>query len=242
MAEPINITSRIAARLYAVADPPTVITPRAETSEPVEGPPVTTSAVVVSRDPLLDKLKEHIVQIEAMLAYIILFFGMAVLVKTTTSPATAVTLLRGMSLAFLAGIGAVIRVTNPTSEVRNRLAAGGALAGILGMFSGVVFEALPGGISGQHGTMGGGCLGMFIGFIIGPWYFTTDKPMERGDAFDYLYERRTKSVHVANAGMIESALASSIPWYDKNSDGRRCYVKEDLDAFLKNGPSKQPPS
>ena len=191
-------------------------------------------------DPLLDKLKDHIVQIESLLAYIILFVGGSVLVESVLDADEAKHVLKFMSLAFLAGVVRVIRVTNPTSADRNRFSwasSGGALGGIV---VGAICEILTGGLTGGEGMIWGGAGGALIGGVCGDWingWGKQDKLLDRGQAFDFLYERKSKSMHVANGTLIEDALSNHIAKFDKNSDGRAWYARESLEEFVVKGPT-----
>ena len=217
-----------------------VIAPTPANEQTIDVPTPATTDNVTNRDPLLDKLKDHIVQIESLLAYIILFVGGSVLVESVLDADEAKHVLKFMSLAFLAGVVRVIRVTNPTSADRNRFSwasSGGALGGIV---VGAICEILTGGLTGGEGMIWGGAGGALIGGVCGDWingWGKQDKLLDRGQAFDFLYERKSKSMHVANGTLIEDALSNHIAKFDKNSDGRAWYARESLEEFVVKGPT-----
>lgn len=144
----------------------------------------------------------------------------------------------------LIGIGtvAMVRKANSPGSLTSRL-TGFAVFGGLGAPLGGVVGYIVGstGLSVEAGTLIGavicGCIGAAL----------SRRPessplLEKGAAFDYLYDFRLTNPGVANARLVEEAL-NKIPSFDKNDDGRRWYAKADLDRFLETStpPTIPPP-
>ncbi len=217
-----------------------VIAPTPANEQTIDVPTPTNTNKAPIRDPLIDKLKEHIVQIEAMLAYIILFMGACVLINAVVEPADSKKILKLLSVAFLAGVGAVVRVTNPSSTVRNRITSA-SVFGAVGAVLGGVLDALAHGFTAGQGMIWGGAGGAAIGTALGEWYHTDrSRPIERAVAFAYLYEKRHACRWLANPTLVQEALTSHIGSQDINEDGRKWYSYDDLDTFIKNGPRTPP--
>jgi hypothetical protein len=75
-------------------------------------------------------------------------------------------------------------------------------------------------------TVGGAIGAAFSGKLEGSPEF-----LEKGDAFDFLYDAHRKNKNVATPQLVEEAL-KQIPSFDKNDDGRHWYAKADLKQFL----------
>ena len=108
--------------------------------------------------------------------------------------------------------------------------AGGAIGGGIGLLVDIGTLGLSGGAGTLIGVVAGGALGAALGNRI-------EAPglLEKGDAFEFLYAAHSKNPKVANAQLVEQAL-EQIPSYDKNSDGRRWYTRDDLKIFLRKRP------
>ena len=193
---------------------------------------------------LLEALKEHVVQLEALVVYVLIAL-------TTLYILEAVVQGRYRFLdwlvpcLFLAGIRLVVRVTNPESDIRNRLLWSATLGGVLGTIGGalgLIVDIGSLGLSGGLGTLAGVAVGSSAGAALGSKIENRDKSelLQHGDAFDYLYRHHKKNPLVANAQLVQDALAK-IPYYDKNEDGRRWYPIAELDQFLKKGPGSKGP-
>jgi hypothetical protein len=182
---------------------------------------------------LLPKLKEHIVQIEAMVAYLLICVVALYLLDHS-----------GVNLpiwivpsVLLIGLRLVVRVTNPTSVVRNALVWAGVVGGVAGAVVGATADVLSGGLTGGQGTLLGYGTGAAAGAAVGNWiesWGRKDAMLERGEAFDYLYRSRRKKPCVANPVLVNEALDLKIPSFDKNADGRDWYSVDYLNQFLKS--------
>lgn len=181
----------------------------------------------------LQKLKEHIVQIEAMVTYLLLcVVALYILDKTTVQLPVWI-----VPSVLLIGLRSVVRVTNPSSWVRNALVWAGVVGGVAGAVVGATADVLSGGLTAGQGTLIGYGAGAAAGAAVGNWiegWGKKDAMVERGDAFDFLYSYRGKLPCVANPGLVDEALDSKIRSFDKNADGRKWYAVDDLDKFLAN--------
>jgi hypothetical protein len=80
-----------------------------------------------------------------------------------------------------------------------------------------------------------GWAGASVGAVLGKRIEGSPELLEKGDAFDFLYDQRKRYPKVSTPLLVETAL-KQIPSYDKNDDGRRWYAKADLELFLKDVP------
>lgn len=184
------------------------------------------------------EIRVHVVQLEALAAYVFLaiittyLLGAAFASRASTLPLLLV------PCALLVGLRGVIRVTNPTSAVRNSLTWAAVAGGVVGAVGGAVADWFTGGLSAGQGTLlgyaGGSVVGAAVGNRIENWGKAKDL-VERGAAFDYLYQKRTKYPRVANPKLVDQALDHLIPAFDKNRDGRQWYAVDDLNRFLRAG-------
>jgi hypothetical protein len=137
---------------------------------------------------------------------------------------------------LLIGLRSVVRVTNPSSGVRNALVWAGVVGGVAGAVVGAAADVLAGGLTGGQGTLIGYGAGAAVGATTGNWienWGRKDAMLERGEAFDHLYKHRRKKPCVANPVLVNAALDSEIQSFDKNADGRKWYAVDDLDLFIK---------
>jgi len=186
------------------------------------------------------QIKRHIVQIEAMILYVIGINVTLFYIAHFIDSLGAVAIIA--PLALLTGLPGIVRVTNPENPMRDRLNWGLAVGGFLGTLAGAVTDILSGGLTLGQGTLLGGTAGATIGGAAGPtierWRKRNDL-LERGDAFAYLYSQRKRSTYVSNPNQISRALDESIPSFDINEDGRRWFLADHLRYFTKYG--KAPP-
>jgi hypothetical protein len=195
---------------------------------------------------LLYSLKKHILQLEALVIYLLI----AIMVQFIVSAA-----LSGryhyldwfVPCLFLAGTRAVVRVTNPPSSLRNKLtwlASAGGLGGTIGGAIGLMVDIGTLGLSGGAGTLIGFVVGGSIGAAFSGRLEGSPELIDKGDAFDFLYDAHRKNRKVATPQLVEEAL-KQIPSFDKNDDGRCWYAKADLKQFLQGASSPSavaPPS
>lgn len=182
------------------------------------------------------QLKEHIVQIEALLVYQLICIVTLFILDSVMRANEVRFPVWLIPSVFLIGLRQVIRVTNPSGGVRNALTWAAVVGGVAGAITGAVTDILAGGLTGGQGTLIGYGAGAAVGAATGNWIESWGKKgelMERGQAFDYLYKHRNKRPQVANAERIEEALDRIIPSFDKNRDGRQWYASDYLNAFLK---------
>jgi len=164
-------------------------------------------------DALIEKtlfdLKEHIVQIEALLTYLLI----CTVVLFLTAQSKYSLLVWSTSIISLAGIGQVMRVRNPASPIRTRLLniASGAASGA-GI--GITIDTALGGITlGAAGAIGG-----IVGGILGALAPVPEKNwLDRGEAFRTLYEYAEKDPRLANPDKINDALDKDIRSFEFNS-------------------------
>ena len=181
---------------------------------------------------LLRKLKEHVVQTEAMVAYVLLSVVLLYLIDNidVVLPVWLV------PSALLVGLRAVVRVTNPTSAVRNALVWAGVFGGVLGGAVGAATDVLAGGLTGGQGTLIGIGAGSSAGAALGNWiesWGKKDKMVERGEAFSLLYSFRKKNPRLSNPKLIDDVLDYDIKYFDINDDGRKWYAYGDLIEYAK---------
>jgi hypothetical protein len=184
-------------------------------------------------------IRNHIPQIEALLVYcIIVVITLHVLGAATAQQQVTLPLWLVPSV-FLVGLRGVIRVTNPTGQVRNALTWAAVLGGVVGAIGGATADLLAGGLTAGQGTLLGYAGGVATGAAVGNWiegWGKNNELLQRGDAFDLLYRFRKRRPFLANATLVEEALDKWIPGFDKNRDGRFWYSTDDLGAFIDGGP------
>jgi hypothetical protein len=135
-------------------------------------------------------------------------------------------------------------VSIPPSSLRTRLTWGATLAGVGGTIGGalgLVVDIGSLGLSGGLGTLMGAAAGASVGAALALRIEGSPVLLERGDAFDFLYDRRKRYPKVSTPQLVEKAL-NLISSYDKNDDGRRWYAKADLERFLEEVPPAPPSS
>jgi hypothetical protein len=179
----------------------------------------------------LDQLKDHVVQIESLNVYTASGIGILSLAASVDALRPFLVIL---ACGFLAGLGAVVRVTNPTSSLRNRLTWGASLGGLgaaVGSATGALIDVAALGLTAGAFTAAGLTLGAFVGAAIGDRIESRrnqEELMERGKAFAYLYGYRHKNHRLSNPDQINKIL-DTIEKYDPNRDGHWHYTIEDLE-------------
>jgi hypothetical protein len=183
---------------------------------------------------LLRKLKDHIVQLEALVIFLVIV-NAGLFVVGSTEIGLLVWL---FPCLFLILLRPIMRVMNPTGEARNSLVWAGTFGGVFGAATGAITDIFSGGLTGGQGTLigisGGTVVGAAVGNYIENWG-KKDRLLERGEAFDYLYKKRRVYSVIANASLIDKVLDEDIPSFDKNTDGRQWYSVDDIKSFLRNG-------
>jgi hypothetical protein len=184
----------------------------------------------------INDLKNHVVQIEALQVYTVIFIGVLFAVERVPPFAGNVFLLLLVVSVFFVGLRMVVRVTNPKNSMRSRLTWAAVVGGAAGTVIGAVTDIVSGGLTLGQGTLGGWAVGAGVGAALGDRIEGWGKDMmERGEAFEFLRQHRRRAPHLANPGAIDTALENAIPSYDINQDGRRWYAKEDLQKFIRDG-------
>jgi hypothetical protein len=182
---------------------------------------------------LLEKLKDHVVQLEAFVAFLIII-NVVIYALSTSKVSLPVWLVPSL---FLILMRPMMRVTNPTGPMRNALVWAGTFGGVCGAAVGATTDILAGGLTGGQGTLIGISAGAAVGASLGNWiegWGTKDKLVERGDAFQYLYKHRKKEPKLANPSQINKALDEDIESFDINEDGRHWYAIASLDKYISN--------
>jgi len=178
----------------------------------------------------ISELREHVVQIEALLAYVLLItVGLFVASSLAGSVPALIWLAPAVALA---GWQSVLRVTNPSSDIRDRLSWAATFGGFAGGAAGAAADIFTGGLSAGQGTALGMAGGAAVGGAFGKWiqsWGRRDELMERGAAFKFLYEKEKRSPRPID---IDHALDQEIPRFDINRDGRWWYKRADLEKFL----------
>jgi hypothetical protein len=188
----------------------------------------------------VNDIKRHVLQLEGMVLFL-LGFQVIILFRPLLEP-----YFDGFSLlvpfGYLALLPLVMRANNPRYTPRSTFKGALSGTGVGGTIGGGVTGTLTGGLGAPAGALVGGAIGAVIGAIVYPWVDGpgTETLLERGEAFDYLYQHRRKNPLVANAQLVDKALDTKISWFDKNADGRRWYAVDDLQRFLNQG-TDQPP-
>lgn len=182
------------------------------------------------------QLKDHIVQIEALLAYLLICVVTLFVLNAVIETGKSRFPLWLVPTIFLVGFRVVMRVNNPTAPIRKRLTWAATLGGVLGAIGGAAVDIFSLGLTAGQGTLigigAGAAIGAAAGNRIENWG-ARDELLQRGDAFDYLYKHRKKNPNLANPSLVEEALEKKIPHFDKNKDGRQWYALDDLEAFVK---------
>jgi len=179
---------------------------------------------------LLHQLKEHVVQLESLVTFLVIVNVVLYLLPEFRLQ-LPVWLIPCLLLILLRPI---MRVMNPSDDTRNRLVWAGVGAGIGGTIGGAIDVATFGLTLGQ-GTLLGMTLGGALGGALGKTIERNpEKLLERGEAFDYLYKFRRRNPKLANPHLIDKALDNSIQYFDKNKDGREWYAIEDLDQYIRD--------
>jgi hypothetical protein len=151
-----------------------------------------------------------------------------------------------MSWPLRAGLCVVIggQILSLSSSSRKAsLTWSATLAGVGGTIGGAVglLVDIGGlGLSGGLGTLIGAATGASVGAALGKRIEGSPELLEKGDAFDFLYDQRRRYPKVSTPQLVEKAL-KQIPSYDKNDDGRSWYAKADLERFLDESPPAPSP-
>lgn len=180
---------------------------------------------------LLEKLKDHVVQLEVFVAFLILI-NVIIFTLSTSKISLPIWLVPSL---FLILMRPMMRVTNPTGPLRNALVWAGTIGGVCGAAVGATTDILAGGLTGGQGTLIGISAGAAAGASLGNWiesWGAKDKLIERGDAFQYLYKFRKRNPRLANPSLINKALDAEIKCFDINDDGRCWYTIASLDKYV----------
>ncbi len=194
------------------------------------------SSLRETREVLLSEVKDHVVQLEAMVLYTLVTVVVLFFVGQNTARLGAISTLA--PLALLAGVPAIVRVTNPKKKGRDRLNWAIGLGGFLGLLVGAAADVASMGLTLGQGTLIGATLGAVVGGAFGPTiedWRNKGELMEHGAAFEFLFENRDAHPHLANPNLITEALDKIIPSFDINNDGRRWYLRDHLQEYLSRG-------
>lgn len=179
-------------------------------------------------------IRRHVLQIETMILFV-LGFQVIILFKPLLDNYLGDFSLI-IPLVYLTLLPLVMRVNNPWYTPRSILNGFITGMGAGGGIGGAAAGAATGGLGAPEGFLIGAAAGGVIGAIISPWTqgSTRNNLLERGDAFEYLYKHRKKKFWVANPRLVNQALDLRIPSYDINEDGRKWYLVDDLNDFLRS--------
>ncbi|HEY5866171.1 MAG TPA: hypothetical protein VI542_11620 [Candidatus Tectomicrobia bacterium] len=180
---------------------------------------------------LLSQLKDHIVQIEAMIVYLLICIIVLYVLDSMTESGELRIPLWLIPSIFLVGLRPIMRVNNPTAPIRKALTWAATLGGWGGAIVGAAADILTGGLTAGQGTLIGIAAGSALGGTLGNWiegWGAANDLIERGAAFDHLYSYRKKNPKVANPNLVNKALDEKIPSFDKNADSRKWYALDDL--------------
>jgi hypothetical protein len=182
----------------------------------------------------LSDVREHVVQIEAVLVYLLI--SMVALFLAAQSGHRL--LLWAMAILSLLGIGQVMRVRNPASEARTRLlnvATGAASGAGLGITIDAAFGLLTLGAAAAIGGILGGVVG-----ALAPVPAPPKKWLDWNDAFKMLYEQRETDNRLANPDKIKKVLAEEIPSFEFTPN-IKSYAESDIKNFLNHKSPARPP-
>lgn len=188
----------------------------------------------------LQDIKRHVVQIETIGLFIILFQALLSLrqpLATLIGPAYSFLL----PFAFLAFLPFLIRETNPGDTVRSIVKYGTTGFGVGATIGGGITGTLTGGLGAPAGALIGGGIGLVIGAISGP-FIDREKKTEtftQGEARKFLIKEQKKYSSLSIETIVE---ATKYP-YDKGKpctiytfpiDGVITCTKEDVLKWLKS--------
>lgn len=104
-------------------------------------------------DPLLLRLKDHVVQIEMFLVLIIFSIVVLQLVTILAQSGQLRIPVWLIGPVLLASMKPLMRVNNPTGPLKNAMVWGATLGGWVGGVSGAAADILSGGLTGGQGTL-----------------------------------------------------------------------------------------
>ncbi|MCG8332177.1 MAG: DUF3482 domain-containing protein [Chitinophagales bacterium] len=197
----------------------------------------------------LNKLKDHIVQIEALLAYLVMMVAFLFIADEIPLPIPEWV----FGLVFLLCLKFVMRVTNPNNSTRNRLTWACSIGGMTGLILGAITDVATGGLTGGQGSLLGASLGGMVGAALGDKIenysnkkLNQDKESELikyGEANLYLLSQsdsiKRNFQKVVEQSLNESevthfilfSLDSHLKSIDKYEDGNLWFVEVHLNNF-----------
>ncbi len=156
---------------------------------------------------VISQMKEHVVQIEAMVAYLFVCVVALDILDTAVANTRYNFLLWLVPGLFLIGLRSVVRVTNPESRIRDGIKDASTYGGILVVPVVAITEIVS---NGAAATVGDASLIAFVvGAVIGVLLklrTRDDELLQRGEAFDFLYKYRNRIPELANPTLIEEVL------------------------------------
>jgi uncharacterized membrane protein len=183
-----------------------------------------------SLDKEILEIREHVVQIEAVLIYLLLCIVALFLAAQSKSNF----IVWAVAIVSLIGVRQVMRVRNPASRVRTRLLniSAGAATGVgTGLAVDTAFGFISLGAAAAIGGVVGGIAGAFA-----PIHENNQKKwLDWADAFKMLYERKEMDPRLANADKIKEVLDKEIQSFEFNP-GIRTYALKDIQDFLRRKP------
>ena len=156
-------------------------------------------------DKVANDIKRHVVQIEGMVLYVIVF-QLTILMQPILS-----TYFEDFALlvpfAVLAFLPMIVRVTNPEDTVRAILKSALSGFGVGAAIGGGIAGTLTGGLGAPAGSLIGGPCGAVIGAAMGPWLDgKKDKSIyTQGEARAWLVDKRKKYPDL----LLEEILAAT---------------------------------
>lgn len=184
----------------------------------------------------LNQLKDHIVQIESLIVYLIICTVVLFLISNLKDTKVTRYLVWFMPLLFLIFLRSILRVTNPSNSIRNSLTWASVFGGMGGAIAGAIADIFTGGLTAGHGSLIGLVIGASIGGSLGDRieHIGKDKKLlERGEAFNYIYNYKEKVETLSSPQEILKALDENIPYYDINDDGRKWYSTHEIKEHIK---------
>jgi hypothetical protein len=194
---------------------------------------------VFPEDKLILDIKRHVVQLEGMVLFAILFLAVLWL-QSIVASVVSEQLALILPFTMLASLPLFVRVTNPEDTARAVLKGASTGIGVGGSIGAGIAGTLTGGLGAPAGGLLGGLIGGIVGAIAGPWLDgQRKKVLTQGEAQEWLVKRRKKYPDLSLDRIVAATKYPSDPQskchvFMFSSDGFPKCTREDLEKFLKS--------
>jgi hypothetical protein len=187
----------------------------------------------------VDDIKRHVVQLESLVLFVVLLQGVLLIQPIILT--ILKTLAIFLTLMLLALVPTLVRVTNPESETRSRLAFGLSGAGFGGSIGGAIAGFFSFGVGAPAGVLIGAPLGFVFGAVAGPYIDGTKKDpasevLTQGQAREYLIKMRKRYPDLAVEKIVDATAYPPASYdcavYMFTSDGVVKCTRQALDEWL----------